>query len=189
MTSMVPVQIVGTRADSRAEMSVVLLADPGRDTQIVPVVVSEHEAKSIARSLSGAIEPQQDTHDLTATLISLAGSQLEEVVITELRDGVLFAELFVETADGMQSTSAQASDGVSLAVRAGAPVFIRERVLDAAGVHLDRDVSAALSDSEIDVVLAEFRSFVESDATPDAVGGPWRAHEGRPQQDVGWMGD
>ncbi len=189
MTSMVPVQIVGTRADSRAAMSVVLLADPNRVTRIVPVVVSGDEAQSIARVLSGAAEPQPDTHDLTATLISLAGSQLEEVVITELRDGVLFAELFVETAGGMQSTSAHASDGVALAVRAGAPVFIRKGVLDAAGVHLDRDVSAALTDSEIDRVLAEHQIFVESDATPDAVGGPWRAHEGRPQQDIGWMGD
>jgi bifunctional DNase/RNase len=198
---MVLVQIVGIRLDPLTGTSAVLLGDADRPTRILPIMVGIAEAQSIAGSLLQSVPPRPGTHDLTTELMSIAGSRLEEVVVTELRDGIFYAELFVEAADGMKSVSARPSDGIALAVRVGAPIYVRAEVLDEAAVQVDHESSDPLTDEEIDEVVKEFQTFLES-ATPsdfssdstadvpdDSSTDEWQPHERPPDEDIGWADD
>lgn len=162
MTALTAVEIVGIRFDPIAGTSAVVLGESERPTRVLPIMIGAAEAQSIAMSLAGVVPPRPGTHDLTTSLLSLAGSTVEEVVVTELVDGVFFAELFVEVSEGMKSISARPSDAIALAVRVGAPIFVRSNVLDEAGVAIEPGSTTELSDDEIDHVVEEFHRFLES---------------------------
>ena len=164
---MVPVQIVGIRLDPLTETSAVLLGEADNLTRVLPIMIGSAEAQAIALSLAGAVPARPGTHDLTTALLAVTGSRIDEVVVTELRDGVFFAELFVEAADGMQSVSARPSDGIALAVRAGAPIYVCTSVLDEAAVRVEQASATALSDEEIDSVVSEFQEFLKSTTPSD----------------------
>lgn len=165
MTSMVPAQIVGVRLDPLLGTSAVILGQSGDLTRVLPIMIGASEAQAIAVSLNGEVVERPGTHDLAGTLMAAAGMRLEEVVVTELRDGVFFAELFVESTEGMLSVSARPSDAIALAVRSDAPIFVNAAVLQEAGVAIEHDASQPLSDHEIDSVVDEFQRLLET-ATP-----------------------
>jgi bifunctional DNase/RNase len=189
MTSMVPVQIVGIRLDPHAGMSAVLLGEPDEMTRVLPIMIGLTEAQSIARFLTGTVNSRPCTHDLATTLMAVAGSRLEEVVVTELRDGVFFAELFIEAGDGMTSLSARPSDGIALAVRVGAPIYVRSNVLDEAAVSIEHTPTAPLSDEEIEQVVSDFQAFLESTTAEDFEPEHWTKHAGQLDEDVGQVDD
>ncbi len=160
MSARVEVEIVGIRLDPLAA-SAVLLADPDRRSRVLPIMIGPAEAHAIASSLAEVVPPRPGTHDLATTLLAVAGARLDEVVVTELRDGVFFAELAIEVSDEMRSVSARPSDGIALALRSGAPIFVHSSVLDEAGVEVEQEEPSSLSEAEIDQVVAEFQEFLD----------------------------
>lgn len=160
MTIMVPVQIVGLQIDPVTGVSVVVLGESERVTRVLPIIIGPVEAQSIADSLNEVEPVRPNAHDLAVSLLVAAGARLDEVAVTELVDGVFFAELFVESALGMKSVSARPSDAISIAVRVGAPIFVRASVLDEAAVSLEQPPTEALTGEEIDAVVREFQTFL-----------------------------
>jgi bifunctional DNase/RNase len=167
MTSMVPIQIVGMRFDQLHGTSAVVLGEFGDFTRVLPIMIGAPEAQAIALSLTGEEPVRPGTHDLTVTLMATAGLRLDEVVVTELRDGVFFAELFVESAEGMVSVSARPSDAIALAIRSKAPIFVSAAVLEEAGIAISHVSSDGLSDDEIDEVVEEFHRMLETASPSD----------------------
>ena len=162
MTRMIQVQIVGLRFDPIGDTSVVVLGESERLTRVLPILIGPTEAQSIASALTGESPQRPGTHDLATALMAVSGSRVEELVVTELTDGVFLAELFVEGGDGLQSVSARPSDGIALAIRVVAPIFVCSSVWDEAGQTIEREQSLPLSDEEIDRVVKEFVEFLDS---------------------------
>ena len=162
MTSMVPTKIVGMRIDPLLGTSAVLLGEIGDLTRVVPIMMGAAEARPAAQPVADDVSLRPGTHDLTVSLMAAAGLRLDEVVVTELRDGVCFAELFVESSAGMVSVSARPGDAIALAVRSEVPIFVSAAVLNEAGVTVDRASADGLSDDEIDEVVAEFHRVLET---------------------------
>ena len=75
--------------------------------------------------------------------------------ITELRDGVFYAELVF--AGGVE-VSARPSDAIALALRTGTPIFGADEVLDEAGI--------AIPDEQEDEV-EKFREFLDQISPED----------------------
>ncbi len=74
-------------------------------------------------------------------------------MVTELRDATFFAEVVLSVAGAIHTVSARPSDAVALAVRAGAPVFAEEGVLDEAG--------RAPGEGVPEEVVEQFREFID----------------------------
>lgn len=89
----------------------------------------------------------------------------------------------------MQSLSARPSDGIALAVRAGAPIYVRSNVLDEAAVSIQHAPAAPLSDEEIDHIVSDFQKFLESMTAEGFESESWTAHEGQPEEDAGGASD
>ncbi|MEL6892881.1 MAG: bifunctional nuclease family protein [Actinomycetota bacterium] len=167
MTAMVPAEIVGVRLDPVRGASAVVLGPTGDPTRVLPIAIGSAQAHSIASALARRAAPRPNTHDLTASLIAAAGLRLDEVAVTELRNGMFSAEVFVESADGMSSLSARPSDAIALAVRMDAPIFVSADVMNEAGVHVDRASPDVLDDEEIDRVVEEFQQFLDHASAAD----------------------
>ena len=153
MTNPVPVELVGVRIELPTNQPIVLLRET-TGTRFLPIWIGAGEATAIAFALEG-VEPQRPlTHDLMESIVTAVGVTVDRVVITELRDGIYYADLVFTGESEEIVVSARPSDAIALAVRARAPLFVHQGVLDEAGVEI-RD-----EDEEDEV--ARFRSFLES---------------------------
>jgi bifunctional DNase/RNase len=152
------VELVGVRIELPTNQPIVLLREADGQ-RFLPIWIGAPEATAIAFALEG-VEPQRPlTHDLLKLVTEALGVALSRVVVTELRDGIYFADLVFDTGDGEVRVSARPSDSIALAARTGSPIFVFPSVLDEAGVEI-RDEET--EEEEIE----RFRDFLDS-ITPE----------------------
>ena len=120
--------------ETRNEQVIVFREKEG--TRYLPVVIGLAEVNAIKMKLSGITPPRPLTHDLLLDLISQLGGRLERVVIDKLHNNTFYAKLHLKrsSSNGEIMVDARPSDSVALALRAGAPIFVADEVLGAAGV-------------------------------------------------------
>ncbi len=152
-----PLQVVGVRVELPANQPVVLLKESD-GVRYLPIWIGAVEASAIAFEQQGVQTPRPLTHDLLKDVIGALGAELSQVLITELRDDVFYAEL--KFANGA-TVSARPSDAIALALRTGTDILGDDAVLEAVGI--------AIPDEEDDEV-EKFREFLDSVSADDFVG-------------------
>lgn len=137
---------------------IVLLRESGGD-RYLPIWVGAVEATAIAYAQQGVVPPRPLTHDLLKNLLEATGIELTEVQITEVKDGVFYANLVLNQSGrtGVE-VSARPSDSIALALRTGSRIFCSEEVLDDAGLSVPDDQEAEVE---------KFREFLEQISPED----------------------
>ena len=97
----------------------------------LPIAIGQVEAVAIAAHLEGVQVSRPMTHDLMRDLVARLGASVLRITVTDLRDGVFFAEVVVDGGAGEVCVDARPSDAVALAIRAGVPILAEESVLRA----------------------------------------------------------
>lgn len=149
-----PLEVVGVRVEVPANQPIVLLRERDGD-RFLPIWIGAAEATAIAFAQQGVVPARPLTHDLLKDVLDAVGRRLEEVRITELRDGVFYAVLVF---DGGVEVSARPSDAIALALRTESPVFGAAEVLDEAGLAIPDE-----NQDEVD----RFREFLEQVSPED----------------------
>ncbi len=147
-TSLLELSVVGVRVELPSQQPIVLLKEVDGD-RYLPIWIGAVEATAIAFAQQGVVTARPMTHDLMKDLLSAFDRPLQTVTITELREGVFYAELGF---DGGVSVSARPSDAIALAMRTGAVIRGEEAVLAEAGI--------AIPDEQEDEV-EKFREFLD----------------------------
>lgn len=91
------------------------------------------QLNSIKRGLKGQVGFRPLTHDLMVDLLQGFGMEVEAVKIDRMKSGVYFARLVVSEEGKVLSLDARPSDAVSVALRTGAPVWVKEDILNRYG--------------------------------------------------------
>ena len=114
-----------------ATVPVVVLTDgTGR---LMPIFVGLWEAVSINNAQNNVVPPRPLTHDLFLDLMERFSIDIHHLQIDSADEGVYYAQL-VLAADGREEClDCRPSDGIAVALRAGAPIFVDEGLLAAAG--------------------------------------------------------
>ncbi len=133
---------------------IVLLKEVAGD-RYLPIWIGAVEATAIAFAQQGVVPARPLTHDLLRDIVEAFGRTLDQVRITELRDGVFYANLVFS---GGVEVSARPSDAIALALRTGSPIFGADAVLDDAGI--------AIPDEQEDEV-EKFREFLDQISPED----------------------
>ena len=107
------------------------------------------------------VPPRPLTHDLLAAIITQLQASLVQIVVTEVRDHVFYAELHLNSAAGTEIVSCRPSDAIALAVRTGSPIFATESLLQQAGQQ-----PPAEDIGEDQAIIDEFRDFLD-DLSPE----------------------
>jgi bifunctional DNase/RNase len=94
-----------------------------------PIVIGIFEATSIDRRVKGVPSPRPLTHDLVANVIDQLGGELQDIVISDLRDHTYFAKLRVRMNGELVDVDCRPSDAIALAVTAKVPIYVNEEVL------------------------------------------------------------
>lgn len=111
--------------------ALVVLADDEAE-QLLHIWIGMFEAHAIARVLKDEPFERPLTHDLLSSIIAQTGYTVERVTITRLEDNTYFAEVSLANSTTATQIDARPSDAIALALRAGAPIYVNEEVLEEA---------------------------------------------------------
>ena len=151
--------VVGVRVELPSNQPIVLLKETLGD-RYLPIWIGAVEATAIALAQQGVVPARPLTHDLLKDVLDGLGADLEAVIITDLRDGIYFADLQFR---GGVSVSARPSDAIALAIRVGTTIYAEESVLAEAGVAIPEETDG---ESEVEVV-ERFREFLDQVSPED----------------------
>ena len=121
------------KIDETRNDQVIVLKERGGN-RLLPVVIGIAEVNAIKLKLSGIKPPRPLTHDLLLSIIENLGAKLLKVLIDRLHNNTFYAKLFLSVDGKEVLIDARPSDSVALALRAGVPIFVDEKVLGEAGV-------------------------------------------------------
>lgn len=130
----VKLEDIAVSGEDGARFLVLLSAPNGT---LLPIVIDALQALSIASGRASERPERPMTHDLMLSMLGLLDATLERVEITDLVDGTYFAVVVVARHGVAFDMDARPSDALALAVRAGCPIWVSEKVLEASGLSDD----------------------------------------------------
>ena len=162
---MIPVEVVGVRVEMPSNQPIVLLKEV-EGARFLPIWVGAVEATAIAFAQQEVLPPRPLTHDLMKVLLEKLNGTLLAVHLTELRDGVFYANLILASADQSEVTvSARPSDAIALALRTKSAILATEELLAEAGIEIPEE-----SRSEANEEVERFREFLDQINPEDFAG-------------------
>lgn len=135
---MIEMTIDSIRVSMMNYQRVVILKEKDAE-RFLPIWIGPAEADAIAIKLQGITPPRPLTHDLLANSITELGAKVNAVVISDLQNDTFYAKLILDVNGRQLELDSRPSDAMALALRADAPIFAAEPVLDRAGILLDSE--------------------------------------------------
>jgi RNA polymerase sigma factor (sigma-70 family) len=97
----------------------------------LPIWIGPAEAAQLALAMESVETPRPFTARLAASLVTAAGSSIEDVRVTRLSDCVFYATVVVRGPAGPEEVDARPSDAVNLALAAHVPIRVDDRLFAA----------------------------------------------------------
>ena len=160
---MISVELVGIQVDPVSGAAALVLREHDAPNRLLPIIVGQADASSIAIAANGTRLPRPMTHDLMASMVDALDGHLDAVEVTELHDGAFLANLTLSGPAGERRIDTRPSDAIALAVRLHAPLFVSEAVLDEAGAlpPAEPDDDPVVLEAAIDAEVDQFRAFLD----------------------------
>lgn len=98
----------------------------------LPIIIGAFEAQAIALEIEGIKPPRPLTHDLVKHIIDNLGATVIEIIVDELRDNTFFAKIILDVSGLTNEIDSRPSDAIALAVRAQAPIYVADSVMEIA---------------------------------------------------------
>ena len=151
--------IYGVSFDLVGKQPIVLLKTADGN-KFLPIWIGHPEAAAILMKLQSQAPPRPMTHDLLSDMLEQLGASISRITVTELRENTFFAQITV-TQDGNEiEIDSRPSDAIALAIRAEAPIFAADRVIEESAIEFEGE---EVNEEEI---VSEFKQFLEN-VTPD----------------------
>lgn len=126
---MIRARVGGMILDESKQATVLLLHLVSLD-RFLPIWIGPPEAASIGMVLQKQTFERPLTHDLLVTVIDGLEGRIARIVIVDQRDNTYFAKIFIERGDQVLGIDARPSDSIAIALRAEAPIYVTEEVVD-----------------------------------------------------------
>lgn len=126
---MVEMKVAGLTIDPVTNTPIVILKDR-EEKRILPIWIGLFEASAIATELEGINFSRPMTHDLIRDILANLGVEVLKVEVHDLRNNTFFANIHLLREGKTQVIDSRPSDALALALRAGAPIYVEERVIE-----------------------------------------------------------
>ncbi len=164
----VSVKVERVTLDTSNNRFVVILRDELNDRWL-PIVVGPAEAQAIAFELESVIPPRPMTHDLMKNLIVSLDAKIVKVVVSDLKDNTYYAVIDLKQNGTENEIDARPSDAIALALRAEAPIFVDEKVMENASISEEMtQVEPLNADEELSQLNDELQKAVDEERYEDA---------------------
>jgi hypothetical protein len=129
-------QISGLMVDPVTNMPIVILKDDD-DQHVLPIWVGVFEANAIALHVESIVPPRPMTHDLLHDMLASLGAEVRRIVVSDLKDNTYYATVELHLDETVHAIDARPSDALALALRADAPIYVEDNVLEIAESGVD----------------------------------------------------
>jgi len=126
---LVQMKVFGLAMDPITSTPIVILKDL-QEKKAVPIWIGLFEASAIATQLERIDLARPMTHDLMNDMLKILGVSVTKIVINDLRNNTFFAVIHVLKNSGIVTIDSRPSDAIALALRANAPIFVDETVIE-----------------------------------------------------------
>lgn len=122
-------KVEGLLFDPRSNMYIMLLKEvDGINT--LPIWIGKPEADSIALALGKVATPRPLTHDLIKNICNGLKAKVTRVIVTEIFENTYYALIYLASDKAEVPVDSRPSDAVAVALRANAPIFVEDSILD-----------------------------------------------------------
>jgi bifunctional DNase/RNase len=167
---MIPVRIETLMVGIPPSPSVIILRPledlpDGAERRVLPIWIGPSEAAAIGVALEGVPHSRPMTHDLLASAVQALRGDIDSVLISRVEGSTFYASVFLSQGGQTIEIDARPSDSIALAVRAQAPLFVDEQVLEEASLPYlpGRPAMGPLDEGDVE----DFRSFLETVSPED----------------------
>ena len=112
------------------KMSMIVLREIDGE-RAFPILIGIHEAYAIDRRTKHVTVQRPMTHDLIERIIDELEYELDQIVISELRDSTFYAKLVLRRDDKVIEVDSRPSDAMAVGAGSDTPIFVDESVLQA----------------------------------------------------------
>lgn len=132
----IKLEILGLSSSQSQTGSFALVLGEAEGNRRLPIIIGMFEAQAIAIEIEKIIPNRPMTHDLFKSFANSFHFHVDEIVISDLKEGVFFAKIVCT--DGLKKSEidARPSDAIAVGLRFDAPIFTFENILAEAGIVL-----------------------------------------------------
>nr|WP_194362588.1 bifunctional nuclease family protein [Rufibacter sediminis] len=102
----------------------------------LPIIIGMFEAQSIAIQIEKINPTRPLTHDLFKSFAQQMEVSVQEIMISDLKEGVFFSKIVCTDGEKEFELDARPSDAIAIGLRFGVPIYTVESVLSEAGIIL-----------------------------------------------------
>lgn len=121
----------------------------------MPIIIGMFEAQAIAIEIEKIIPNRPMTHDLFKSFAGSFNYTVNEIVISDLKEGVFFAKIVCSDGVNNIEVDARPSDAIAIGLRFDCPIYTYETILNEAGIVLTDEGDEDLGDLKKEVKKEE----------------------------------
>ncbi len=160
MVELVVSDIMSKVTDRRAH---VLMLREKEGLRKIIVALGFLEAQAIAFALRKLETERPLTHDLFGSLTAEFGIELQHVYINRIEDGTFYSQLCYRLGNDIRLVDARTSDAIAIALRADAPIYIDDGLLNRMCIHDERNgaISIPITAADEDTLRVAMENAVK----------------------------
>lgn len=135
----IQLDIIGLQSSQSQSGSFALVLGERDGERRLPIIIGMFEAQAIAIEIEDIIPNRPMTHDLFKSFAHEFKFKVEEILISDLKEGVFFAKIVCSSEIGNIEIDARPSDAIAIGLRFKAEIFTYEKILSEAGIVLSDD--------------------------------------------------
>jgi uncharacterized protein len=132
----IKLEILGLSSSQSQTGSFALVLGEVGGNRRLPIIIGMFEAQAIAIEIEKILPNRPMTHDLFKSFANTFHFHVEEIIISDLKEGVFFAKIVCS--DGLKKIEidARPSDAIAIGLRFDAIIYTYESILAEAGIVL-----------------------------------------------------
>ncbi len=132
----IQLEILGLSSSQSQVGSYALVLGEESGNRRLPIIIGMFEAQAIAIEIEKIVPNRPMTHDLFRTFAEKFDVTVEEILISDLKEGVFFSKIVCT--DGLKRVEidSRPSDAIAIGLRFGVQIYTYENILSEAGIVL-----------------------------------------------------
>jgi uncharacterized protein len=132
----IKLEILGLSSSQSQTGSFALVLGETEGNRRLPIIIGMFEAQAIAIEIEKIIPNRPMTHDLFKSFANSFHFHVDEIIISDLKEGVFFAKIMCTDGLKKSEVDARPSDAIAIGLRFDSPIYTYESILAEAGIVL-----------------------------------------------------
>ncbi|MEJ2004301.1 MAG: DUF151 domain-containing protein [Cyclobacteriaceae bacterium] len=147
----IKLEILGLSSSQSQAGSFALVLGEESGNRRLPIIIGMFEAQAIAIEIEKIIPNRPMTHDLFKSFAHSFNYKVEEIVISDLKEGVFFAKIICSNGTDNIEIDARPSDAIAIGLRFEAPIYTFETILAEAGIVLSDEAEDDIAEIKSEI--------------------------------------